>query len=245
MPSAEAIAWTPYCGAAPAPADWLGRWNLDPWLLAALAAASVAAVAAGGKARPPLFGALGLALVLFVSPLCALTSALFSARTLHHLLLVAAVAPLLAWSLPTARAKGLGAATLLHVLVFWFWHAPAAYAWALSNDPGYWVMQASLLASAVWFWAALRTASAPGRVAALLAVMVAMGLVGAVLVFAGAPLYAPHEATTVAWALSPLEDQQWAGLVMWVPAALIYLGAALVVLYRGLGREADRRARPA
>lgn len=245
MPPADAIAWTPYCGAAPAPADWLGRWNLDPWLLAALAITLVATAVAGGRARVPLFRALAVAVLLFVSPLCALTSALFSARTLHHLLLVAAMAPLLAWSLSAGRVRALGAATLLHVLVFWLWHAPAAYGWALSSDPGYWAMQASLLGSAVWFWAALRSAGAPARVAALLAVMVAMGLVGAVLVFAGQPLYAPHLLTTAAWGLSPLEDQQWAGLVMWAPAALIYLGAALVVLYRGLGREADRRARPA
>ena len=28
--------WTPYCGAAPDPNAWLARWNLDPWLIAAL-----------------------------------------------------------------------------------------------------------------------------------------------------------------------------------------------------------------
>ena len=30
--------WIPYCGAAPAPAELLGRWNLDPVLLVALGA---------------------------------------------------------------------------------------------------------------------------------------------------------------------------------------------------------------
>ena len=34
----QAPAWLPYCGPGPAPGDWLGRWNLDPWLLAALLA---------------------------------------------------------------------------------------------------------------------------------------------------------------------------------------------------------------
>jgi len=28
--------WNPYCGVAPTPAEFIGRWNLDPWLLAAL-----------------------------------------------------------------------------------------------------------------------------------------------------------------------------------------------------------------
>src|SRR3546814_1830169 len=29
------VLWTPYCGAAPAPGEWIARWNLDPVLLAA------------------------------------------------------------------------------------------------------------------------------------------------------------------------------------------------------------------
>ena len=52
-------------------------------------------------------------------------------------------------------------------------------------------------------------------------------LLGALLVFAGRPLFADHLATTAAYDLSPLEDQQLAGLIMWVPAALHYLGVAL------------------
>src|SRR3546814_6882199 len=88
-------------------------------------------------------------------------------------------------------------------------------------------MQLSLLASAMAFWAALRGASAPTAILLLLAMMVQMGLLGALITFAGAPLYAPHYATTMVWGLTPLEDQQLAGLIMWAPAAAFYLGAAL------------------
>jgi len=34
--------WIPYCGEAPGPDAWLGRWNLDPVLLVALALLAVA-----------------------------------------------------------------------------------------------------------------------------------------------------------------------------------------------------------
>jgi len=54
-----------------------------------------------------------------------------------------------------------------------------------------------------------------------------MGLLGALITFAGTPLYAPHAVSTLAWGLTPLEDQQLAGLVMWAPAAALYLAAAL------------------
>ena len=121
--------------------------------------------------------------------------------------------------------------------MFWVWHAPAAYGWALSNDAAYWLMQLSLLGSAVWFWSAVRRASAPGAVAALLLAMVAMGLLGALLTFTGQPVYAPHFLTTAAWGLTPLEDQQAAGLIMWAPAAAIYLAAALWVLGRWIGPD--------
>jgi putative membrane protein len=36
-----------------------------------------------------------------------------------------------------------------------------------------------------------------------------------------------HFTSTAAWGLSPLADQQLAGLLMWVPAMLPHLGAGL------------------
>lgn len=180
--------------------------------------------------------------VIFVSPLCALSSALFSARTVHHVLLVAIAAPLFAWTLPKGRAGSLTLATAAQAIVFWAWHAPAAYSTALSSDAVYWLMQASLFGSALWFWMGVRRASAPSAVAHLLVAMVAMGLLGALLTFAAAPLYAPHLLTTQSWDLTPLADQQTAGLIMWAPAAALYLAAALVRLGRWIGPDTPRTA---
>ncbi len=64
--------------------------------------------------------------------------------------------------------------------------------------------------------------------------MVAMGTLGALLTFAGRALYAPHLLTTQSFGLSPIEDQQIAGIVMWAPASLVYLLAALTILYRSM-----------
>lgn len=228
------VAWIPYCGAAPTPAELLGRWNLDPVLIGALALAALMLSRRHGGQRSAGLTGLAVLVIIFVSPLCAASSALFSARTVHHVLLVAAAAPLLAWSLPKAREAHLAGAVIAQALIFWAWHAPNAYAAALASDRVYWLMQASLLASALWFWCAVRAARGPAAAAALLVAMVAMGLVGAVLTFAAAPFYAPHLASTLAWGLTPLEDQQAAGLIMWAPAAAIYLLAALVTMHRSL-----------
>ena len=55
-----------------------------------------------------------------------LSSALFSARVLHHVLLVAAVAPLLALAFPLPRAPSLPLAVLVgtNAVILWLWHAP-------------------------------------------------------------------------------------------------------------------------
>lgn len=231
-------AWLPYCGPGATPADWVTRWNLDPLLLLAMTAALVLiGLRLSGGTRQRAFAVIAILAIAFVSPLCAFSSALFAARTVHHVLLVAAAAPLLAWSLPRRSVGPLALTTAVQALVFWAWHAPAAYGLALSNDAAYWAMQISVLGSAVWFWMAVRSAKVTGAVAALLAAMVAMGLLGALITFAGAPLYAPHLLTTQAWGLTPLEDQQMAGLIMWAPAAAVYLAAALLVLGRWIGPD--------
>jgi cytochrome c oxidase assembly factor CtaG len=47
---------------------------------------------------------------------------------------------------------------------------------------------------------------------------------GALITFAGRPLYRSHAMIAAEWRLTPLTDQQLAGLLMWVPPAVIYLG---------------------
>lgn len=224
----------PYCGPAPIPDDWMMRWNLDPWLLLALGIAAL--IALRRQAAGPFWFGFGLIALLFVSPLCALSSALFSVRVAHHIVLTAVAAPLLALGLPEVRRRG-GAAlwAAAHILAFWIWHAPAPYGYALAHDGVFWLMQLSLLATALGFWASLRSSSPPLAIGLLLVMMVQMGLIGALITFTGAPLYLPHLATTTAWGLGPLEDQQLAGLIMWAPAAALYLGAALWTGWQLLG----------
>lgn len=241
----------PYCGPAPLPADLWSQWNLDPVILAPLSVAAVwLCVSRRMTPRSRLTGALAVAVlaVAFVSPLCALSSALFSARTVHHLALVCLAAPLIAFALPRASRARFGAvmiATLLQAVVLWFWHAPALYQAALSNDLAYALMEVTLLGASVLFWVVIRAAPAPAAALGLVLTMVQMGMLGALLVFAGSAVYGPHLTTTAGWGLSPLEDQQLSGLIMWAPAAAIYLVTALVQVARWIGPDPATERRPA
>jgi putative membrane protein len=225
------------------PGDLWSSWNFDPLLIAVFAVMAAGALAMSRKsaaeaARSP-SGVLAVLVLLiaFVSPICALASALFSARIVHHLLLVAAAAPLLALALPTRFARlPLSATFLAHTLVMWVWHAPIPYQWALSSVPVYWLMEVSLFFSAFVMWQGILAARAGPALSALLGSIVQMGMLGALLTFATRPLYEAHATTTLPYGLTPLGDQQLAGLLMWVPAALPYLAVALVIAWQLLGR---------
>jgi putative membrane protein len=227
-----------YCGPAAVPSDLLTHWNFDPLLMATLAALAI--VIASGRVASSRAGWASLALMamIFISPLCALSSALFSARVLHHVLLIAAVAPLLALAFPVQRLPSppLAAFVGLHTIILWVWHMPAPYEWGLASVPAYWLMQASLLVSAWLLWRAIfvSTAQLGAALVALVATIGQMGLLAALIVFAPRPLYAVHFASTAAWGMNPLADQQLAGLLMWVPASLPYLGVGLWLAWSSL-----------
>ncbi|RDE09716.1 cytochrome c oxidase assembly protein [Pelagibacterium lacus] len=239
----------PYCGPPPIPSDVWTRWTFDPVAILLIAGLALAWLHAGRRdrvGRMAISAALALIALAFLSPLCALTTALFSARVAHHMVLVAVIAPLLATALPWRGGPLLPLApvTLLAGLTLWLWHAPSTYQWAIYGAFPYWLMQASLLGTAYLFWREIlsplsRTAPA---IVALIAFVAQMGLLGALLVFSPFAIYAPHLATTGAFGLSALSDQQLAGLVMWVPAALPYIGVGVHLLNRLVGRGPETRA---
>ncbi len=128
----------------------------------------------------------------------------------------------------------MSAAFVLSLIVYWAWHIPAIYQWALASDAAYWLGQAALLGSSVIFWNALlrRDTSGPAAFFALIAMVMQMGLLGALITFAPDPLYAPHYLTTMPYGISPIEDQQLAGLIMWVGSLPLSVLAGWAVLAR-------------
>ncbi len=235
MPPVERL----YCGPAPLPEDIWTRWNLDPPLLLAL---MLLALFVGR--RPAGAAAVTVLAIAFVSPLCALSAALFSARVVHHVLLIGVAAPLLAVALRPARADLAYPGLVGSGVVLWLWHLPAAYDAAMSHVGLYWLMQATLLGSAVVFWrGVLHPARSPGR--AILLVwggFMQMALLGALLTFAPRALYRIHAAAPMDWGFTPLDDQQLGGLIMWIPAAIPYLVIGAWLARRGWLALADRAA---
>jgi len=125
---------------------------------------------------------------------------------------------------------------LLHVGTLWFWHAAIPYDAALDNELLHVVEHTSFLVTAVLFWLVVIGARSPGRVPNGLGVLLVFGMamqsvfLSVLLTFARTPWYAGYATTTTPWGLAQLADQQLAGVIMWIPAGLVYLAAALALM---------------
>ncbi|MGH9166339.1 MAG: cytochrome c oxidase assembly protein, partial [Acidimicrobiia bacterium] len=126
----------------------------------------------------------------------------------------------------------------LQALAVWSWHLPGLYELGLASELLHAVEHGSFLGTALLFW--WLVVEAPGRLGhlerALLVFATALqtGLLGAIILFASTVLYPVH--APGAWGLTPLEDQQLAGAIMWIPMGIVYLATIGVLLVRALHR---------
>lgn len=218
----------PYCGLTTA-GLWLTDWNLEPALIAVIGATAVMALRGPAALRLHRWTAAGLMALLWLSPLCAASATLLSVRVAHHMILMLLLAPALALGWPTLRIGGPVGWAIASALVLAAWFVPAIYSFVWESHAGYWLLQLAMLGAAWQFWSAWFGPDAARRPLAMAAapalLSMAMGFVGALLTFAPRPMFAEHIFTTVLFDVSPLWDQQLAGLVMWtagmVPLAVL------------------------
>jgi putative membrane protein len=139
------------------------------------------------------------------------------------------------------------AAWALHAIALWIWHLPALFEAALASEVVHTVQHVCFLGAALLYWTSLlrRRSDAEGRGAAvisLFATTLHSSILGALLTLGTVSWYPAYGARSAAWGLSAIEDQQLAGLVMWVPGGLVYLGVALA-LVAGWLRQAETQVR--
>ncbi|MBP0116538.1 MULTISPECIES: cytochrome c oxidase assembly protein [Bradyrhizobium] len=134
-------------------------------------------------------------------------------------------------------------ATALHGAALWAWHAPPLYAWALANPAVHRLQHISFFATALLFWWVLLHGRGQGRssrvrdgiaIACLFITILHSGVLGALLTISPRLWIPGQGALAGELGLTPLEDQQLAGVLMWVPMGILYTGAALVFAHRWL-----------
>lgn len=218
----------------------------------------------------------GVLVLVVASPLHALGAELFAAHMVQHLAIIVVAAPLLVlgepgravlWLLPLTTRKHLASARwsraarrlaprvlrpgrvwVLNAGVFWFWHLPASYGWALEHHAAHALEHGTLLGTALVSWWLIREAI-EGRLDRGVGILYvfAMGLqgsaLGALLVFASSAWYPAYAAQSVRWGLTPLGDQQLGGLLMWLPTGVVYLTVAGILFLRWLDDSGHRQVR--
>jgi cytochrome c oxidase assembly factor CtaG len=122
----------------------------------------------------------------------------------------------------------------LHAAAIWLWHAPPLFESTLRSELIHTLQHMSFLGSGLLFWWALLRGregriGRPAAVLYLFTTSLHTTVLGALLTFSSRLWYPLYASSTAMWGLTPLEDQQLAGLIMWVPANLTYLLAALVI----------------
>jgi cytochrome c oxidase assembly factor CtaG len=207
-----------------------------------------------------------------VSPLHWLGERLFTFHMIEHEIIMAVSAPLiviarpvgtLLWSLPRRARLDVGRfmrhpttraawnwlsagrnATLLHGVAIWAWHAPVLFDAAVADPLLHRLQHLSFFATAVLFWWSVFRRSETGVAAwHVFITMLHTSVLGALMALAPRVLYQQQTAAAASWGLTPLEDQQLAGIVMWVPAGTIYAGAALALIaiwIKGAGKTTGR-----
>ncbi|HYY58236.1 MAG TPA: cytochrome c oxidase assembly protein, partial [Pyrinomonadaceae bacterium] len=133
----------------------------------------------------------------------------------------------------------------IHAVALWAWHVPALFQATLRSDLVHTLQHLCFLGSALLFWWALihGRQGLMGYGAAVLYMFttsVHSGVLGALITFSSKVWYPAYTGTTHSWGLTPLEDQQLGGLIMWVPAATVYVVAGLALM-AGWMRESERR----
>ncbi len=208
-----------------------------------------------------------LALAL-ISPLDTLGDEyLFSAHMIQHMLIAVVVPPMLLLGIPEWMVNPLlrnpavrtAARWLANPIVafglfqadVWIWHAPVLYDLTLENSVVHIVEHLTFLIFGVLYWMPILspTPLIPriSRAFAILYLFIGcqpMVALGALLTFASTPLYAPYVTAPRVWGLSPLNDQQLGGLIMWLPTNIPYLIALSAAFFLWVS-ERDRQERQA
>jgi len=133
----------------------------------------------------------------------------------------------LGWDLMTAGI----AATMAHGAAIWIWHLPPLFDATVSDVALHRLQHLSFFITGVVFWWAIIWKAGKGAGAWYLFItMMHTSILGALITVSPRVLYISQTLNAPDWGLTPLEDQQLAGIVMWVPGGVIYAAAGLALL---------------
>ena len=113
---------------------------------------------------------------------------------------------------------------------------------ALRYEWAHWLQHLSFLVTAMFFWwttldGLLRGRARAGSIALLFATALHTALLGVLISLAPGQLFPTQSVAAEQWGLTPMLDQQVAGLIMWIPGGVGYAVAALALAAAWISRS--------
>jgi putative membrane protein len=136
-------------------------------------------------------------------------------------------------------------AFLIHAAALWLWHIPYLYQATLESDPIHALQHLSFFLSGVLFWSALigagrSTMTYGAGVLYVFGTAAHCSALGALLTFSSVTWYPIYLERTQLWNLTPLEDQQLGGLLMWIPSGVVFIVIGIWLFARWLTTSEQR-----
>ena len=188
----------------------------------------------------------GIAMLLAtaVTPIDSLSYHLLTIHLLQNIVLAEWAPALLVLGLPPALARRvripLAIGLPVWLLTYFLWHVPAAYDAALRNDALLHLEHLCYLAAGVVFWWPVLHGGARDALKALyvFAAFVLSSPLGLLLALLPEPIYGYYEGASL-WGLTPLQDQQLAGLTMAGEESVVFFAVFSYYFGRFLSSEPD------
>lgn len=216
--------------------------------------------------RLAFFGSLLLLFVTLNGPLHDLSDFyLFSGHMVQHLILTLIVPPLMiggtpGWMLrPLVQRPGLyrvarkvtsvQACFVIFNLVLAFWHLPPLYNLALAQHAIHILQHLMFIAASVLMWWPLMSplpelprASYPAQMLYCFLMVIPMSIISIYIAMADTLLYPAYAAAPRILGITPMQDQQYGGLIMWVPGGIFFYAVMTVVFFKWSTRGEDTEA---
>ncbi len=119
-------------------------------------------------------------------------------------------------------------AWLIFTIEMWVWHSSSLYQAALRSETIHSLEHIGFVLSGMLFWWVLfkhttaRHTQYGMAILYLFTASVQSGILGALMMFTSVPWYAFYASRVGVWGLTPLQDQQLAGLIMWIPGGAVF-----------------------
>jgi len=138
-------------------------------------------------------------------------------------------------------------AFLLHAATLAIWHIPYLYQATLNSDLIHALQHLCFFASGVLFWSALYGAGSSSMtygvgVLYVFGTAIYCSALGALLTFSRILWYPVYATRTEIWHLTPIQDQQLGGLLMWVPSSVVFIAIGVWLFAQWLA-VSEKRAK--